>query len=169
MDEGVRFFDEIAKNKLSIITEGNNRALIVKACELFGCTEVSVVSGIESVSGKGQLKVLFDFFSRAAHNSKIIFVWDCDFSSQLAATNNTYPYVFPKNPENSIATSGIENMFPPELFADFKKTISLADGSTIVEFDKSCKAKFEGFVLTRNNKDDFSGFQPLIDYIESLK
>lgn len=169
LDEGIRLFDEIAKNKLSIITEGNNRALIMRACELYGCADVDVVSGLESVSGKGQLKVLFDFFVRSAHNSKIIFVWDCDFSSKLAEANNTYPYVFAKNPENYIATSGIENMFSAELFDNFKKTINLADGSQIVEFDKSCKSKFEDFILARNDKADFSKFKPLIDYIESLK
>jgi len=169
LDEGVRLFDEVSKNKLSIITEGNNRTLIKKACELYGCVDVDVVSGLESVSGKEQLKTLFNFFSRATHNSKIIFVWDCDVSYQLTEINNTYPYIFLRNPANDIAKSGIENMFPEELFDNFKKTISLADGSKIVEFDRSCKGRFEEFVLGRSNKDDFSNFKPLIDYAEALK
>lgn len=169
LDEGVRLFDQVAKNKLSIITEGNNTNLIKKACELYDCRDVEIISGFESVSGKGQLKVLFDFFTRATHKSKVVFVWDRDVTYSLAETNNTYPHILNANPNNSIARSGIENMFPEELFDDFKKTITLSAGATKVEFDETRKKDFEAYVLKRNSKDDFANFKPLIEFVNTIK
>lgn len=169
LDEGIRLFDQVSKNKISIITEGNNTNLIRRACELYDCHDIEVVSGIESVSGKGQLKVLFDFFARATHKSKVVFVWDCDKTHPLTEINNTYPYILKANPSNSIARSGIENMFPEELFADFKKTITLSSGATKVEFDETRKRDFEAYVLKRNSKDDFVNFKSLIEFVNAKK
>jgi len=169
LDEGVRLFDQVSKNAVSIITEGNNTAFIKKACELYGCGDVEVISGFEGVSGKGQLKTLFDFFARAAHKSRVIFVWDCDVNYSLMETNNTYPHILSTNPSNSIALSGIENMFPEELFSAFKNEIKRSVGAIKVEFDASRKKDFEAHVLNRNNKDDFINFKPFIEYVNAIK
>lgn len=169
LDEGIRLFDQVSKNEVSIITEGNNTALIKKACELYGCNDVEVISGFEGVSGKSQLKTLFDFFARATHKSKIIFVWDCDVNYSLTEANNTYPHILSANPSNSIALSGIENMFPEELFGEFKKTITRSAGSTKVEFDETRKKDFEAYVLNRNSKEDFVKFKPFIEYVNAIK
>ena len=169
LDEGVRLFDQVSKNKISIITEGNNTNLIKKACELYDCRDIEVISGFESVSGKGQLKVLFDFFTRATHTSKVIFVWDCDAKYSLTETNNTYPHILFANPNNSIALSGIENMFAEDLFCDFKKIITRSIGTSSVEFDETRKKDFERYVIERSSKDDFVNFKPLIDFVNTIK
>lgn len=169
LDEGIRLFDQVSINKISVISEGNNANLIKKAFELYNCSGVDVVSGFEGVSGKSQLKTLFEFFSRATHNGKVIFVWDCDVTYSLSKRNNTFPYTFAKNANNSIATSGIENMFPEALFANFKKTITLSTKVTKVEFDGDRKDDFSNFVLDRNNKDDFLTFKPFVDYVISIR
>jgi len=169
LDEGVRLFDQVSKNKISIITEGNNTNLIKKACELYDCQDIEIISGFENVSGKGQLKTLFDFFTRATHKSKVVFVWDSDVNYSLEEANNTYPHILKANPNNSIARSGIENMFPEELFGDFKKTITLSSGATKIEFDETRKKDFEAYVLKRNSKDDFSNFKLLVEFVNAIK
>lgn len=169
LDEGIRLFDEVSKQNISIITEGNNANLIQKACELYKYPDVEVVKGAEDISGKNQLKTLFEFFTRATHDKKVVFIWDCDVNFSLSESNNTYPYFIEKNTENSIATKGIENLFPEGLFENFKTTIKPSIGEETVVFDNSRKRHFETFILDRNNKDDFINFKPLFDYIDSVK
>lgn len=169
IEQGLKLFDEIARSSLTIITEGNNTLLISKALELHGVNEVEVLSGVEGISGKNQLKTIFDFLSKTAHANKVIFVWDCDVSHGRQASNNTYPYTLPRNEENTIAKKGIENIFPASLFDDFKKIIHLSGGTVITEFDESRKRDFESFVVDRNNADDFQNFSSLISEIERVK
>ena len=90
------------------------------------------MAGVEGVSGKNQLKTLFDFLSRTDHSNKVIFVWDCDVNIQVHESNNTYPYILPQNPDNSIARKGIENIFPVNLFDSYKKTIDLSSIFSII-------------------------------------
>ena len=78
IDQGLKLFDQVAKSNMTIITEGKNTLLIKRALVLSGVDDVEVLAGIEGVSGKNQLKTLFDFLSRTDHSNKVIFVWDCD-------------------------------------------------------------------------------------------
>lgn len=169
LEQGLRLFDQVAASNLTIITEGKNTNLIEKALNLNGINDVDVLTGVEGVSGKNQLKTLFDFLSRTDHSNKVIFVWDCDVNIQSQETNNTYPYVLPNNPENSIAKKGIENIFPSSLFDGFVKTITLSDGKVITEFDESRKRDFESFVIGRNNINDFDNFSSLLTEIERVR
>lgn len=168
LDQGIRLFDEVSNKEISIITEGKNTNILKKACELFGHQNIEIITGIEGVSGKNQLKTLFDFFLRASHNNKVIFVWDCDVSFQLDSINNTYPYVIEQNHENTIAKKGIENVFPEHLFNDFKKTITSSNGDVKTEFDEIRKRDFEEFVINRNDINDFEKLKPLFEYINNL-
>jgi len=169
IDQGLRLFDQVTKTNLTIITEGKNTLLIEKALHLKGLNDIEVLTGVEGVSGKNQLKTLFDFLSRTDHINKVIFVWDCDVNLQVKPSNNTYPYVLPHNPENAIAKKGIENIFPSCLFDNFKKTITLSDGVVITEFDPSRKRDFESFIIGRENPDDFKHFSSLISEVERVK
>ncbi len=169
IEQGLKLFDEVARSNLTIITEGNNTLLISKALQVHGVDGVEVLSGVEGVSGKNQLKTLFDFLSRTTHANKVIFVWDCDVTHGVEPLNNTYPYSLPLNNENIVVKKGIENIFPSSLFEGFKKTISLSNGSITTEFDSSRKRDFENFVIDRNNADDFSNFSSLIAEIERVK
>lgn len=168
LDQGIRLFDEVSNKDISIITEGKNTKIMEKACELLGLSNIEIITGIEGVSGKNQLKTLFDFFLRASHTNKVIFLWDCDVSYPITGANNTYPYFIEKNNENTIAIKGIENIFPENLFDDFIKTITRSNGDIKTEFDETRKRDFEEFVIKRNNVDDFDNLKPLFEYINSL-
>ena len=169
IEQGLKLFDEVAKSNLTIITEGNNTLLISKALEHHGVTDVEVLPGVENLSGKNQLKTLFDFLSKTQHSNKVIFVWDCDVSYNLDSQNNTFPYILARNLDNPIAKKGIENIFPQELFESFTKKTILSRGEEIVEFDGSRKRDFESFVIDRNNADDFRNFSELISEINRIR
>lgn len=169
IEEGLRLFDQVAKSQLTVITEGYNTSLIAKALEVHGVADVDVLSGVEGISGKNQLKTIFQFLAKTQHKNKVLFVWDCDVSTDLKPQNNTFPFVLPRNIDNSIAKKGIENAFPVEIFSDFTKTINLSNGTTIREFDESRKRDFELFVISRNKLSDFSHFSSLIAEIERIR
>ena len=169
LESGLKLFDEVTKSALTIITEGKNTLLINKALQLNGVEGVDVLSGVEGVSGKNQLKTLFDFLSRTNHVNKVIFVFDCDVTYSLSASENTYSYFLPKNEDNVIAKTGIENMFPSYLFDSFKKVITMSNGVIIEEFDGSRKRDFEQYILDRSNLDDFNNFQSLVAEIKRIR
>ncbi len=169
LEQGLKLFDQVARTQLTIITEGRNTALITKALQMHNINEVEVLAGVEGVSGKNQLKTLFDFLSKTQHENRVIFVWDCDVNIQAPDANNTFPYTLPVNPDNNIARKGIENMFPEELFGDYVKTINMSDGAVITEFDTNRKRDFEEFVIARDNTNDFHKFSSLITEIERVR
>lgn len=169
LEQGVRLFDQISKETISIISEGHNVALIQLACDLAGCEDVDVVSGAEGTSGKNHLRTIFDFFAAVPHDKHVIVVWDCDVTFVLADKNRTHALVLEKNTDNAVATKGIENAFPEELFATFSKKITMSNGTEKTEFDDTRKKDFVDFVIERHNKEDFVNFMPLIQKIESLK
>ena len=90
IEQGLKLFDEVARSNLTIITEGKNTRLFEEALQLYGIDDVKVLSGMEGISGKNQLKTLFDFFSRTDHKNKVIFVWDCDVNIRVQSAKNTY-------------------------------------------------------------------------------
>ena len=169
LEESLLLFDEITKNKISIVTEGKNTIYLQKVLSMAGLdNDVSLIEGVESISGKSQLKTLFDFFSRVPHVNKVLFVWDCDASYSLPALNHTYPFIFAINRDNCLVKTGVENLFPPALFHGFQKTITSSHGKVINEFDETRKRDFERHVLSSATENDFSNFQPLVDKIRSL-
>lgn len=170
IEQGLKLFDAITP-KFTIITEGNNTTLISKALELLGVEDVDVQIGFEGKSGKTQLKTLFDFLSKIQRTNKVIFVWDCDAEEycKLVPSNNTYPFVLPKNDENKIAKKGIENMFSEELFDDFKKIINVPNEDAKIEFHEGSKRAFENSVISRNNPVDFQKFSVLVTEIERIR
>ena len=46
IDEGLKLFDQIAKSKLTILTEGNNTRLINKLLILNNITDIEVLKGV---------------------------------------------------------------------------------------------------------------------------
>ncbi len=169
IEQGLKLFDELTRSNLTIITEGNNTRIIEQALRLKGIDGIEVLSGVEGVSGKNQLKTLFDFLSRTRHENKVIFVWDCDVNPQVEQSNNTFPFTLHKNQNNNFAKRGIENLFAEELFKGFTKTISMSNGDVIVEFDEKRKRDFEEFILSRNNLEDFTNFTCLYEEVDRVK
>jgi energy-coupling factor transporter ATP-binding protein EcfA2 len=168
LEEGLTIFDEVARNKLSIVTEGHNVKYIERAMHLAGISGASLVEGLEDVAGKSQLKILFDFSHRVNHEKKVLFVWDCDAHYQLTEANNSHYFFLPKNAGNALASRGIENMFEEGLFNDYKKTITNSLGITKIEFDETRKRDFEKFVLQRKCAEDFRNFESLCSHIRAL-
>lgn len=169
IEEGLKFFDEVARSNLTIISEGYNTKFIRMALDLNGVEGVEVLSGIEGKSGQNQLKVLFDFFSKMNHKNFILFVFDCDVAFDSKRSGRTVPYIFKKNVENVIAGKGIENLFGPALLDGFVTIISHPDGSERQEFHKDSKRKFENFILERRNLSDFSNFGELVELVKGLQ
>ncbi len=169
LDEGIKLFDQISRKKLAVITEGHNTDYIQKAVEYFGSTiknDVEIISGIESRSGKEQLKVLFEFFVRAPHDNQVVFVWDPDMTTKMDSKNNTTPYVLKKNQNNNKVTTGIENLFGEDLFTDeFYIEKPKTDGGYHKSLDKN---KFKTHILTNGAQNDFQQFGPLIKKLEEL-
>jgi ABC-type uncharacterized transport system ATPase component len=169
LSDGMMIFDEVTRSPISILTEGFNTEFIKKALHFHGIGGVRLIGGVEAITGKSQLKTLFDFFSRIEHKNIVIFIWDCDAKYSLKETNKTVPIIIEENPSNSIAKGGIENAFPIELFEDFKKTITMSNGTAKIEFDETRKRDFEQFVLTRNSPDDFAWFGTICKKIKAIQ
>lgn len=171
LEKGLQLFDEISKTDVSILTEGRNVKYIEKALDLYGITDIDVITGAEGKSGKNQLKTLYDFFVLVPHTKTVLIVWDSDVASyrSLSTKNNTVPFVFDVNPNNRISKKGIENLFSEELFEGFKKVITPSTGDTLIEFDSNRKADFEVMILQRNCAEDFSLLKPLVDKIEEIR
>ena len=170
LEESLLLFDEVIKNHISIVTEGKNTIYLKRALSIAGLAgEITIIEGVESISGKTQLKTLFDFFLRVPHTNKVLFVWDCDAQyHQLLESNNTFPFVFPTNSSNNIAKSGIENLFPNTLFDSFVKTITSSKGEVIKQFDETRKRDFEDYVMNNASANDFINFEPLVERIRFL-
>ncbi|NUJ97616.1 AAA family ATPase [Candidatus Gracilibacteria bacterium] len=168
LDKGIKLFDEISSQNISIITEGNNTNIIKKALELYGITNIDIINGAEGSSGKNQLKTLFEFFTKVSHDKKVIFVWDCDANEyrKLLESNNTIPFVFQKNENNKICLKGIENLFGEDKFEKFLSITTKANGNEIKVFDESMKRNFEDKIISNGLKDDFKNFETLINILK---
>ncbi len=171
LDKGIHLFDQVAREKISIITEGNNTQYIEKALSFYyEGDDIGILTGAEGRSGKNILKTLFQLFTRFNHNNKVIFVFDCDTAQEMSSLkdeNNTYAFVFEKNEENDKVKKGIENLFPKERFLDeFYTQKPLDDGGQTEHLDKNC---FMDFMLNDGTEQDFAKFRPLIDKINELK
>lgn len=168
IDEGLKFVDEVARADLTILTEGNNTKLIEKYLELNGVNNVQVLTGIEGKSGANQLRTLYDFFSRIAHEKPILFVFDCDVPFCLEDAPTTFVYRFPRNPDNQLAKKGIENLFDPSLMDAFTTKTEIPDGTVNRAFHKESKRRFEEYILSRGNIGDFDRFTGLLDKINRI-
>ena len=169
LEQGLRIFDQVSKSEITIISEGRNVNYISKYLELEGIKDVEVLRGVEGASGKNQLKVLFDFFSRVEDEKSVLFVFDCDVRFNLEDANRTFGVILDRNMENSIADRGIENAFPSSLFDGFTIKITSPDGVETIKFHDPSKRKFEEFVIGRNELEDFSKFGPIKAKIGIIK
>jgi len=168
LEQGLKLFDQVARTKITLVSEGFNTRMISRALQIHGVDGVDVLAGVEGVSSKNQLKTLFDFLSRTRHDNKVMVVWDCDANPNARAANNTFPFVLSRNADNTIAEKGIENMFPEHLFDNFIKTITNSSGKVTKAFDETRKRDFEEFVMARNVNDDFVNFAELVAAVRAL-
>jgi ABC-type uncharacterized transport system ATPase component len=170
LSEGIRIFDHIANSKLTIITEGYNTEYLELGLRLKGLSGVSVLRGLEHRTGKSQLKTIFDFLSNIPPMHPVIFVWDCDMSSNPRPISvSVVPYVIPRNSTNLVATDGIENAFPSELFdSRFVKRVVAVGEPEQINFNKGKKSDFLQFVKQRARAKDFDHFDGLFELVRTL-
>ena len=171
VDKGLKLFDQISRKKLSIITEGNNIEYIRKAIELFSVEnepKIDLLTAFQHRSGKSQLKTLFDFFTLAKPDKKVLFVWDSDFTSTFEEKNNTYGFVFEKNP-SKLKNTGIESLFADEHLDRFVSKTADSDGKLVsVHITGDKKQEFKRFILSNGNSEAFNKFRPLIQKINEM-
>ena len=170
IDKGIKILDRISNKEISIISEGKNTEYLEKAIQLFGdINKIEVVKGAESITGTSQLKTLYDFFYLIAHEKKVIFVFDVDYTTKFKENRNTLQYILPKNDTNNITRKGIENLFDEDQFEGF--TVSVTDdatGETRREFnEKKMKKKFLEHIMTAANETTFRNFKPFMEYVNS--
>ena len=172
IDQGLKLFDQVSKKELYIISEGNNIEYIKKAIELFSIdnSKIDLLTGFEHRTGKAQLKVLFNFFVIAQHDKKVLFVWDGDFTAEFKEKNNTYGFVFEKNPSSKLENNtGIESLFNDEYVQGFvSKITNSSEDITGLRFEDDKKQKFKDYILSNGGSEAFKNFQPLIQKINEL-
>ncbi|OAV74880.1 putative ATP-binding protein involved in virulence [Bacteroidales bacterium Barb7] len=169
LDEGLHIIDQMAKKELTIFTEGNNLDYIKIAIELIApeiLDKIEIVDNLKDRTGKNQLLTLYDLFSRMNHKRNILFILDCDVSTEEKESEHTFYYRIPQNKANTKVTKGIENLFPEDLFeAKFYPPKIKDDGGFQASLDKQ---RFLEHIKNRNNKEDFVYFTPIIDKIKEL-
>jgi len=169
LDEGLQIFDQIAKKELTIFTEGNNISYIERAITLMTpelLPKIEIIKDLKDRTGKNQLQMLFEFFTRMPHSKKVLFIFDCDVTNQLTDTDNTYSFIFEKNTSNRKVVKGIENLFAQELFTpEYYCTKPKEDGGTQSSLDKP---KFERLIMERNNAEDFLNFNILLSKLKNM-
>jgi len=171
--DGIAIFDQISEHELCLITEGKNTELIERAIQFFAEENINVISCFQGNSGKQQLKTLYEFFTKAEHKTKVLFVWDCDaanIANNVQEINNTFRYALPQNSQNSIAARGIENMFPESCFD--RLTESIVDDETGVRrriFKPAKKSVFCKRMLEKGTKQDFANFSALFSKVDEVR
>ncbi|NTU70114.1 hypothetical protein HGB13_04870, partial [bacterium] len=162
-----------------IYSEGNNYKYLEKAKSIFA-NDLDI--DIKDCGGKNELQKLFKLFVKTDFDRfKIFFVFDCDAKASFIdcnslKTSSLIPYIFKENQKNTIeeVQSGIENLFPDELF-ELKDEFYFFDvnehkrNGEIKSRSRSLrKINFENFILNeRNENSDFDKFQDLFEFINS--
>lgn len=174
LDEGLHLLDQLSSRQLIVVSEGDNAAYIEAAIGLFApdrADKIDVYDKIRANSGDGQLRTLFEFFSRAKHETPIVVVWDPDYRSKgekLAPSNKTYPFVLASN-QDSRAEKGIESLFAAECFSSAELShLDRPNHPVETFFDTDQKAAFRARMTAHPNREQFAGFEELVEYIVSL-
>ncbi len=186
-----QFIEKIEKIQKPILyTEGNNIEYIKKAKEFL---LPNLTFDIESLGSKSDIEKFFKrFYNSKFDRYKCIFVFDCDAKKEFNDCENIkteylIPYIFKENKNNTILSTGIENLFDDDYFKEpdgslklrfFPKVlIDKGDVSRNIESqDKKLndgkngtKTDFSNFICNeRNNIEDFNNFKELFQTIESL-
>ena len=170
LEEGLKLADELGDKELHIFSEGNNIEYIEKAAAFFLGNlkgKIEVVKNIEDMTGGNQLKILFDFFSRVDHRSKVLFIWDWDKEKSvkgLKETCNTFKFVFDKNEESR--KPGIENLFAVEKASKFYDNKPKRDDDAVVPILN--KDRLKRYMISKGTRKDFKNFEPLFDKIKDI-
>ena len=166
LENGLRLFNQISMQKITLISEGNNVEYLKKANSFFGNNQIEIIDNLQGFTGKNQLETLFKFFLNVPHSTKVVIVWDCDVKSDLSEGNNTYSYIFERNKDNRTVTKGIENLFPTKVFKDvYYGKSAKEDGGYHSSLNKKA---FQQEMVKNGTNEDFINFKPLFDWLNAL-
>lgn len=175
LEDTIKVFDQTTKSKICVISEGNNADYIKKAISLFASEyedQVRVINTIKKISGKTQLKMIFEFFTSVDHSMPIFIVWDPDCAryKNFSAKSNTYPVVLTKNSRNTLCkTAGIESLFDDSYFEESEIiTITRGAQTTNRSFDSKKKQQFKSRMLDNASDESFGMFRDLVERIVSV-
>jgi energy-coupling factor transporter ATP-binding protein EcfA2 len=177
LSEGFLTFDEgletlkFSGEKLVIFTEGHNRKILDQYLKLKNIVGVNFVDAIDSISSKEQLVQYYKLIFAIGLNRKSLFIWDCDAKNlvkNLDESEFLYKYVIPKNENNELASTGIENAFPANVFAGHLNTVTDPEGNVRKSFNSKHKARFTEKMAKSTNLADFVHFEGLATKIEAL-
>ena len=159
LKKGIKIFDQIFKNELTVISEGKNNQHIEHALDVLGYKndKVSFYPFDNKAGGKGvsNLLGLFNLIKDLDFQSKVLFVFDCDatWSKEITDTKKVFKFRFDKIEDNKIACKGIENLYPENLFkGSFVQSGIDGDGKSL-----------SSFVFNKDEKDTF------FEYIKEKK
>jgi len=170
--------EEIKANtsgKLQIISEGKNVDHIQKAIELLQrdlIGKIEFVKGAENATSKEQMKMVFNVMSQI-QNVKVLFIWDVDALSiiqPITETDTCKKFCFEINPVNELIQTGIENLYPQELFTDDlyqTKEKTKPDGSSTI-FRSINKDMVLMKVISSTDSTIFTNYKPLLERIKTL-
>jgi len=169
---GLKFFDELSKKDLTIITEGNNIEHIKQALRVLNPeleSKVDIPRGLEKFTGQSQLKTLYDFAKKLSHEKKLLFVWDCDaiktFNKAGPESTLVHKFIFLQNKENQLIVKGIENLYPEGILREY----GLVDktGSKDI-FRSDSKSKLSERIKLESRGIVFEKFLPLLEKINFI-
>jgi hypothetical protein len=161
---------ELLKGGIALLSEGNNAKHIAHALEVLGVQGVNVVTNISARSGDSQLRTIFDFFASIPGHGPMLFVWDSDASSKKPREdrNNTFGFVFAPNPGNTLATTGIENLYDEHVLAPFTSVTRRPSGQEHKSISAKDKKAIADHVCTIKNQSTFARYAPLVEVLRRL-
>jgi hypothetical protein len=132
--------------------------------------KVKIIKEANDKTGKQQLKNAFTILSYANHNTKFLFVWDNDAAdsvNNLPEIRKCFKFCFSKNSSNEIG--GIENVYSTSFITDDLFDEITVKHSRGKKSETSInKTKVLQKVKQQNDKKVFSGFEELVQKIESI-
>ena len=112
--------------KVTILTEGHNSKHLKRWVELNFPEDVHVFEELEQHRSDSQLLAYGRLLGRMNTNTHFVIVWDCDAAGkaealrqELHGTTKVTPFAFARRQENTIARSGIENIYDERFLKRF--------------------------------------------------
>jgi energy-coupling factor transporter ATP-binding protein EcfA2 len=166
----------VTPGTLQVITEGRNIEHISKAVALLAphlLSKINIVSGAEDRTGNQQMKNAFDVLAYTKHETRFLFVWDCDslaLEQALKPAPNVQAFFFAKQEANTVAKKGVENLYDAALFTEevYEHREVETDYGGMKREKVFSKSKFLNKIKRLQDPAAFKRFLPLISRIEEL-
>ena len=162
--------------KVTILSEGHNAKHLKRWVDLNFPADVHVFEELGQYTNDEQLLTYGRLLGRMNTNTHFVVVWDCDakgkaetLRGQLPSAAKVEAYAFKKRLDNTIADSGIENIYDEEVLKPFSNTVTNHEGAIVARsFQNSRKTEFANHVLQNGTAEYFTHLQDLHDIISGI-